>query len=82
MSTQSETNERLARIEEQLKGIKAALIPPKEIYTGLENIKTRLGTLEECNRENKRFRWRWITAISAALISSIGAILTALFRYQ
>lgn len=69
-----------ARVDERLEAMQRAIIPPREIYTGLENAKTRIGALEESNRESKRTRWRSISAIVAAVISGLIGLVSAWFR--
>lgn len=69
------------RIEEQLKELHRAIKPLTGLQVSVENAKTRIDTLEESGRENKRLRWYSITAIATALVSGLAGLVTAWFRH-
>lgn len=77
MSKETEVVDRLARIETELKGIRETLQPLALIPARVLVAERDINDMRECQRESRRLRWRSVTAIVTAVLSSVVALLTA-----
>lgn len=75
-----EIRDRLTRIETRIEWQGKILESLASIPINIENAKTRIEALEECNRDGKRNRWRFITAIVAAVLTSLATMVTVWFK--
>jgi len=77
MSKETEVVARLARIDTEPKGIRETLQPLALIPARVLVAERDINDMRECQRESRRLRWRSVTAIVTAVLSSVVALLTA-----
>lgn len=75
-----EITARLAGIEKQLEALNKTVEPLVDMRIDSEMSKLRIASLEDCNRESRKARWRIFASISAALIAGIGSAIAQFWR--